>query len=72
LKTAGPTRNPDASTVEDSGAGSETRWRTVPALFHHDPNHADDQLESLCERVRELWTGGSVDLAREGDEIDFG
>jgi phosphoribosyl 1,2-cyclic phosphodiesterase len=41
-------------------------------LFHHDPNHTDDQLESLCDRVRELWTDGSVDLAREGDEIDFG
>ena len=41
-------------------------------LFHHDPNHTDDQLESLCERVRELWTDGSVDLAREGYEIDFG
>jgi phosphoribosyl 1,2-cyclic phosphodiesterase len=41
-------------------------------LFHHDPNHSDDELESLCDRVRELWTDGSVDLAREGDEIDFG
>jgi hypothetical protein len=41
-------------------------------LFHHDPNHTDDQLESLCDRVRELWTDGSMDLAREGDEIDFG
>jgi phosphoribosyl 1,2-cyclic phosphodiesterase len=40
-------------------------------LFHHDPNHTDDELESLCDRVRELWTGGSVDLAREGEEIDF-
>jgi hypothetical protein len=41
-------------------------------LFHHDPNHTDDQLESLCDRVRELWTDGSVDLARRGDEVDFG
>jgi ribonuclease BN (tRNA processing enzyme) len=41
-------------------------------LFHHDPNHTDDELESLCERVRELWDGGRVDLAREGEEIDFG
>jgi ribonuclease BN (tRNA processing enzyme) len=40
-------------------------------LFHHDPNHSDDELESLCERVRELWDGGEVDLAREGEEIDF-
>jgi ribonuclease BN (tRNA processing enzyme) len=41
-------------------------------LFHHDPNHSDDELEALCERVRELWSGGTVDLAREGGEIDFG
>jgi ribonuclease BN (tRNA processing enzyme) len=41
-------------------------------LFHHDPNHDDDELESLCDRVRELWAGGKVDLAREGEEIDFG
>jgi ribonuclease BN (tRNA processing enzyme) len=40
-------------------------------LFHHDPNHTDDDLESLCDRVRDLWKGGDVDLAREGDEIDF-
>ena len=41
-------------------------------LFHHDPNHTDDELESLCRRVSELWDGGRVDLAREGEEIDFG
>jgi phosphoribosyl 1,2-cyclic phosphodiesterase len=40
-------------------------------LFHHDPNHTDEDLEVLCERVRELWDGGTVELAREGDEIDF-
>ena len=40
-------------------------------LFHHDPNHSDDQLDALCARVRELWAGGEVDLAREGEEIDF-
>jgi ribonuclease BN (tRNA processing enzyme) len=40
-------------------------------LFHHDPNHSDDELEALCARVRELWADGSVDLAREGDSVDF-
>lgn len=40
-------------------------------LFHHDPNHTDEDLEALCERVRELWNDGIVELAREGDEIDF-
>ena len=37
-------------------------------LFHHDPNHDDDELEALLRRVRELWDG-DVELAREGDEI---
>jgi ribonuclease BN (tRNA processing enzyme) len=41
-------------------------------LFHHDPNHTDDELEALRDRVRRLWPDGSVDLAREGDEIDVG
>lgn len=41
-------------------------------LFHHDPNHTDEDLELLCERVQELWDGGVVDLAREGDEIELG
>lgn len=40
-------------------------------LFHHDPNHNDDDLEALCDRVRELWDGGAVELAREGDEVRF-
>jgi len=41
-------------------------------LFHHDPNHSDEDLEKVCQRVQELWTAGSVDLAREGEEIAFG
>ena len=40
-------------------------------LFHHDPNHTDEDLEALCERVRDLWDGGTVELAREGEEIDL-
>jgi ribonuclease BN (tRNA processing enzyme) len=40
-------------------------------LFHHDPNHTDADLETLCERVRDLWDGGTVELAREGEEIRF-
>lgn len=38
-------------------------------LFHHDPNHTDDDLEVLLARVEELWTGGSCELAREGAEL---
>jgi ribonuclease BN (tRNA processing enzyme) len=41
-------------------------------LFHHDPNHTDADLEALCDRVRQLWDGGTVELAREGQEIDLG
>ena len=40
-------------------------------LFHHDPNHTDEDLEHLCDRVRELWGDGTVELAREGEEIDL-
>lgn len=40
-------------------------------LFHHDPNHDDQELESLRDRVRDLWDGGDVELAREGDELEL-
>jgi phosphoribosyl 1,2-cyclic phosphodiesterase len=40
-------------------------------LFHHDPNHTDQELELLCDRVRQLWDGGTVELAREGEVIDL-
>lgn len=39
-------------------------------LFHHDPNHDDAELEALADRVRALWDGGEVELAREGDAFD--
>jgi phosphoribosyl 1,2-cyclic phosphodiesterase len=37
-------------------------------LYHHDPMHADPELERIRDRVRELWTEGAdrVDLAAEG------
>ena len=31
------------------------------------PPPTDDELESLCRRVAELWDGGRVDPAREGE-----
>jgi phosphoribosyl 1,2-cyclic phosphodiesterase len=36
-------------------------------LFHHDPLHTDDQLQSLEDRARELWgpEGEPPELARE-------
>ena len=37
-------------------------------LYHHYPMHADPELESMRDRVRDLWTGAGdrVDLAAEG------
>jgi ribonuclease BN (tRNA processing enzyme) len=41
-------------------------------LFHHDPLHTDDQLESILARARELSPGDPdrVVLAREGMSLD--
>jgi phosphoribosyl 1,2-cyclic phosphodiesterase len=40
-------------------------------MFHHDPLHSDDQLESLLTRARQLWSGNGFDpvLAHEGMEL---
>jgi phosphoribosyl 1,2-cyclic phosphodiesterase len=42
-------------------------------LFHHDPDHDDRALETMLAEAHERWgsgtNGGSVDLAREGDEL---
>ncbi len=40
-------------------------------LFHHDPLHADDELEALQERACELWGEGGEPptLAHEGMEV---
>jgi ribonuclease BN (tRNA processing enzyme) len=37
-------------------------------VFHHDPLHTDEQLQSLEARARDLWGGDGVppELAREG------
>jgi phosphoribosyl 1,2-cyclic phosphodiesterase len=43
-------------------------------LFHHDPLHSDDQLESMLVRAKELW-GAEPDglaLSYEGMEVDVG
>ena len=41
-------------------------------LFHHDPWHADGDLDELEDRARELWNGAGEPplLAREGMHID--
>jgi phosphoribosyl 1,2-cyclic phosphodiesterase len=42
-------------------------------MFHHDPLHTDEQLESLLKRAEALWEGDGADpiLAREGLELDL-
>jgi phosphoribosyl 1,2-cyclic phosphodiesterase len=42
-------------------------------LFHHDPMHSDDQLDSKLARARELWgdSGFPPELAREGTELEI-
>ena len=41
-------------------------------MFHHDPLHSDDQLESMLVRAKELWRQDQDGLALsfEGMEID--
>ncbi len=41
-------------------------------LFHHDPGHADEDLDALAVRARELWGAGGdgVLVAAEGMEIE--
>ena len=46
--------------------------RTV--LFHHDPQHSDDQLDALAETARERWAelggrAGAIELAIESTEF---
>jgi phosphoribosyl 1,2-cyclic phosphodiesterase len=45
-------------------------------LFHHDPSHDDAQLERLGDRAADGWAkiggGGSIEVAREGLEIELG
>jgi phosphoribosyl 1,2-cyclic phosphodiesterase len=40
-------------------------------LFHHDPMHADEQLETMRDDVRDLWgvDAARCDLAAEGAEL---
>jgi phosphoribosyl 1,2-cyclic phosphodiesterase len=42
-------------------------------MFHHEPAHADDELEVMLDDARELsnGTGDRIALAREGLEIDL-
>lgn len=40
-------------------------------MFHHDPSHSDDELEEMEKLTRELVERDSLELAREGLELDL-
>ena len=50
-------------------AGRSGAARTL--LFHHDPGHDDDALETMAAEARERCGDSAVDLAREGEEIEL-
>ena len=41
-------------------------------MFHHDPLHTDDQLDSMLSYAVDLWgeNHGSIEMAREGMQLD--
>jgi phosphoribosyl 1,2-cyclic phosphodiesterase len=40
-------------------------------MFHHDPSHADGQLEEMLAEVRRRSDSANVELAHEGFELDL-
>ena len=38
-------------------------------LFHHDPDHSDEQLEAILERAQREFP--STSLAREGEVVEI-
>ncbi len=41
-------------------------------LFHHDPGHTDQQVETLASQARGLGAGLRITIAGEGDTLDVG
>jgi phosphoribosyl 1,2-cyclic phosphodiesterase len=56
---------PDFAIFVDSAAPRRT------LMFHHDPAHADDTLERMEVKARELTGRDGIELAREGLEISL-
>jgi ribonuclease BN (tRNA processing enzyme) len=54
------------------GLANRSGVRTV-VLFHHDPYHVDDELETLLAEARKRWDGpdDGVRLAHEGMTIEL-
>ena len=40
-------------------------------MFHHDPTHTDDMLETMLPEARELTGRDDIELAAEGVTIDL-
>lgn len=40
-------------------------------LFHHDPSHADEQVEALAEEARAMADGIEIIIGREGETIQL-
>jgi ribonuclease BN (tRNA processing enzyme) len=60
------------SSVTDAVAFARVSEARQLVLFHHDPLHADDELERLEAHACELWDGHGGEppmLAREGMEL---
>jgi phosphoribosyl 1,2-cyclic phosphodiesterase len=58
------------SSVDDAVAFARTAGARRLLLFHHDPTHADADLESIEARARQLWDGPEPPtLAAEGMEL---
>lgn len=60
------------STTEQVAHFAERAGADRLLLFHHDPMHADDMLETMLEDVLETWAVGPerCAIAREGDILD--
>ena len=41
-------------------------------MFHHDPQHSDEQLDRILAYARELWgeDGDSIEMAHEGLRVE--
>jgi ribonuclease BN (tRNA processing enzyme) len=59
------------SSIRDTVSFAQQMKVRELVMFHHDPQHADDQLESMQKRVRELWGTSDPILAHEGMEIEL-
>jgi len=60
------------SSVDAAVAYAQATEARRLVLFHHDPVHADGQLEGMLGRAQELWNGSGVspELAFEGMPVE--